>query len=120
MALYVSFYEAAGRVNCARAIVSPCLSPSRLQHPDSPRGLWPREVPSSFYSRHSCAGELRHSVKRERGGQSLAAAIAVRVIDRGDEGRRRDGAHAGDGAQALHAGIVGGDAVDRLVRILAL
>ena len=45
---------------------------------------------------------------------------ALGVIDCSDEGRRRDGAHAGDGAQARHASIVRGGALDRLVRIVEL
>jgi hypothetical protein len=75
MALYVSFYEAAGRVNCARAIVSPCLSPSGLQHPDSPRGLGPREVPSSFYSRSEWRGDARRRRSGVEGGGAIYATV---------------------------------------------
>ncbi len=51
----------------------------------------------------------------EVGFHLVRAPEAADVIDRGDEGGRRDGANRGDGAQALDALIVSGDLLDHLV-----
>ena len=45
----------------------------------------------------------------EGGFELMRVAKALRIVDGGEEGGGGDGADAGDGAQALHAGILDGE-----------
>src|SRR5438093_10741766 len=53
----------------------------------------------------------------EVGLKLVRVVKALDVIDRGDERGGRDGPDAGHGAEALHALIVSGHALDRLVGV---
>ena len=44
---------------------------------------------------------------------------ALGIIDGGEEGGGGDGADAGDGAQARHAGVLDGEVLDPLVASVA-
>jgi hypothetical protein len=50
----------------------------------------------------------------------MGVAGARGVIDRGEEGGGRDGAHAGDGARAWYARILDGEVLDPLVGVREL
>jgi len=50
----------------------------------------------------------------------MGVVEALRVVDRGEEGGRGDGADAGDRAQARHAGILDGEVLDHLVGVREL
>ena len=74
-----------------------------------------RESPASAPRLTVLAGH-----EAEVGFELMRVAEAMRVVDRSEEGRRGDGADAGDRAQARHAGILDGEVFDRHVRVREL
>ena len=56
----------------------------------------------------------------EIGFEVMRVAEALGIVDRSEEGGGGDGAHAGDGAQARHARILGGEVLDPLVGVREL
>ena len=60
------------------------------------------------------------TLTRSCGLRIFASRMSISASDRSEEGRRGDGADAGDRAQARHAGILDGEVFDRHVRVREL